>query len=132
MRQADRVLDDDRLLDTVYEALVRRHPKSRTRGRLGTPAEIVDRILLLKHIRNWSFDVAEREVRSNLAYREFTRVGAGKVPDAKALRARHGHWSGGDQTDSSAHGGTCGGKQGCTGSQDACGCDRGRDQHPLS
>jgi len=85
MRQADRVLDDDRLLDTVYEALVRRHPKSRTRGRLGTPAEIVLRMLLLKHIRNWSFDVVEREVRSNLVYREFTRVGAGKVPDAKAL-----------------------------------------------
>src|SRR6266851_1487621 len=85
MRQADRVLDDDRLVDTVYEALVRRHPKSRTRGRLGTPAEIVLRMLLLKHIRNWSFDVVEREVRSNLLYREFTRVGAGKVPDAKAL-----------------------------------------------
>jgi len=85
MRQADRVLDDGRLVDTVYEALVRRHPKSRTRGRLGTPAEIVLRMLLLKHIRNWSFDVVEREVRSNLLYREFTRVGAGKVPDAKAL-----------------------------------------------
>jgi IS5 family transposase len=42
-------------------------------------------MLLLKHIRNWSFDVVEREVRSNLLYREFTRVGAGKVPDAKAL-----------------------------------------------
>jgi len=69
----------------VYEALVRRHPKSRTRGRLGTPAEIVLRMLLLKHIRNWSFNVVEREVRANLLYREFTRVGGGKVPDAKAL-----------------------------------------------
>jgi hypothetical protein len=66
MRQADRVLDDEKLLTVVYEALVRRHPKSRTRGRLGVSAEIVVRMLLLKHIRNWSFDVVEREVRPNL------------------------------------------------------------------
>jgi IS5 family transposase len=42
-------------------------------------------MLLLKHIRDWSFDVVEREVRANLVYREFTRVGAEKVPDAKTL-----------------------------------------------
>jgi len=41
--------------------------------------------MLLKHIRNWSFAETEREVRPNLVYREFTRVGAGKVPDAKTL-----------------------------------------------
>jgi transposase, IS5 family len=85
MRQADRVLEDDQLVGAVYEALVRRHAKSRTRGRLGTPAEIVLRMLLLKHLRNWSFDVVEREVRANLLYREFTHVGGGKVPDAKTL-----------------------------------------------
>jgi IS5 family transposase len=85
MRHADQILEDEKLLDLVYEALVRRHPKSRTRGRLGAPAEIVLRMLLLKHIRNWSFDVVEREVRPNLLYREFTRVYAGKVPDSKAL-----------------------------------------------
>jgi IS5 family transposase len=83
MRQADQILEDEKLLSIVYESLVRRHPKSRTRGRLGVPAEIVVRMLLLKHIRNWSFDVVEREVRPNLLYREFTRVHAGKVPDAK-------------------------------------------------
>jgi transposase, IS5 family len=85
MREADRILEDEELLNSVYEALVQRHPNSRTRGRLGIPAEIVIRMLLLKHIRNWSFDVLEREVRPNLLYREFTRVGAGKVPDSKTL-----------------------------------------------
>lgn len=85
MRQVDRVLDDDALVSTVYEALARRRPKSRTRGRPGTPAEIVLRLLVLKHIRNWSFAVLEREVRANLLYRVFTRVGAEKVPDAKTL-----------------------------------------------
>jgi IS5 family transposase len=85
MRQADRVLEDEQLVSAIYEALVRRHAKSRTRGRLGTPAEIVLRMLLLKHLRNWSFEVVEREVRANLLYREFTHVGGGKVPDAKTL-----------------------------------------------
>lgn len=85
MRQVDEVLSDPQLLGTVYEALARRWPKSRTRGRKGTPAEVVLRLLLLKHIRNWSYAILEREVRANLVYRQFTRVGAQKVPDAKTL-----------------------------------------------
>jgi IS5 family transposase len=85
MRQVDEVLTDQELLGTVYEALACRWPQSRTRGRKGTPAEVVLRLLLLKHIRNWSYAVLEREVRANLVYRQFTRVGAAKVPDAKTL-----------------------------------------------
>jgi IS5 family transposase len=85
MRQADTLLEDEALLVTVYEALQRRHPRSSTHGRPGTPAEVVLRMLLLKHIRDWSFADLEREVRASLLYREFTRVRAGKVPDAKTL-----------------------------------------------
>ena len=81
MPHADQVLDDPQLLSSVYEALSKRRPNSRTRGRLATPAEVVIRLLLLKHIRNWSYEVVEREVRANLVYRSFTRVGGGKVPD---------------------------------------------------
>ena len=88
MREADQLLEDGELLNTVYQALLSRYPKSRTLGRVGWPAEIVIRMLLLKHIRNWSFDVLEREVRPNLLYRNFTRVAAGKVPDAKTLGRR--------------------------------------------
>jgi transposase, IS5 family len=43
MPHADQVLDDEQLLTAVYEALMKRHPKSRTRGRLGAPAEVVVR-----------------------------------------------------------------------------------------
>ena len=70
-----------------YEALARRWPNSRTRGRPGTPADGVLRLLLLllKHMRNWSYRVLEREVRANLVYRQFTRVGAQKVPYARTL-----------------------------------------------
>jgi IS5 family transposase len=85
MRCADQVLEDEQLIRAVYEALLKRRPKSRTRGRRGVAAEIVLRMMLLKHIRNWSFQDLEREVRPNLLYREFTRIGPGKVPDAKTL-----------------------------------------------
>jgi IS5 family transposase len=85
MRQVDQVLLDQELLHIVYDALARRWPNSRTRGRPGTPADVVVRLLLLKHIRNWSYAILEREVRANLVYRQFTRVGARKVPDAKTL-----------------------------------------------
>jgi transposase, IS5 family len=85
MRQADAILDDETLVDAVYEAQGRRRKQSRTRGRKQTPAEVVLRMLVLKHARNWSFETLEREVRVNLLYREFTRVGTEKVPDAKVV-----------------------------------------------
>ena len=72
----------------VYEALAQRHPQSRKRGRPGTPAEVVLRLLVLKHMRNWSYGVLEREVRANLVYRDFTRVGGARMPDAKTM----GRW----------------------------------------
>jgi transposase, IS5 family len=81
----DELLEDEQLLDTVYEAQGERHPQSRSRGRMQTPAEVLLRLLLLKHMRNWSYDVLEREVRANLVYRAFTRIGDEKVPDAKTL-----------------------------------------------
>jgi IS5 family transposase len=85
MREVDQLLADRELVKIVYEALARRWPNSRTRGRPGTPADVVLRLLLLKHMRNWSYRILEREVRANLVYRQFTRVGAHKVPDAKTL-----------------------------------------------
>jgi transposase, IS5 family len=88
MAHADAVLADEALMMTVYEALAKRHPKSRSRGRHATPAEIVLRLLILKHVRNWSYGTLEREVRANLVYRDFTRVGGAKMPDAKTM----GRW----------------------------------------
>src|SRR6266850_7506301 len=85
MRLIDRLLEDEQLLDTIYEAQGERYPQSRRLGREQTPAEVVLRLLLLKHIRNWSYDTLEREVRAHLVYRAFTRIGDEKVPDAKTL-----------------------------------------------
>ena len=85
MREADRLLDDEALVELIYDAQATRRALSRKRGRKQTPAEVVLRLLMLKHVRNWSFDTLEREVRANLVYREFTRIGSEKVPDAKVM-----------------------------------------------
>src|SRR5437879_5818315 len=61
MREADRLLEDAALVESVYEAQGKRHAQ------------------------NWSYDTLEREVRANLVYRAFTRIGDEKVPDAKTL-----------------------------------------------
>jgi IS5 family transposase len=85
MREVDQLLEDATLVEEVYQAQGKRHPKSQTRGRTQTPAEVALRLLILKHVRNWSYDTLEREVRANLVYRAFTRIGDEKVPDAKTL-----------------------------------------------
>jgi len=85
MRMVDQLLEDEELVGAVYEAQGKRHPESRQRGRRQTPAEVVLRMLILKHVRNWSYEVLEREVRANVVYRSFCRIGTEKVPDAKTL-----------------------------------------------
>jgi transposase, IS5 family len=67
----------------MQRELARRVKKSQTRGRPGTPAEVVLRMLLWKHMRDYSCEELSREGRANLVYREFTRVGGGKTPDDK-------------------------------------------------
>lgn len=85
MRHADKALEDDALLLIIQQELAQRCKKSKTRGRKATPAEVVLRMLLLKHVRNWSYETLSREVRANLVYREFTRIGGEKVPDDRTM-----------------------------------------------
>ena len=85
LRRIDAILDDEALVDRVAEALARRHPQSQGRGRPGTPAAVLLRMLVLKHLRDWSFADCEREVRASLVYRAFCRIDGEHVPDAKTL-----------------------------------------------
>jgi IS5 family transposase len=85
MRHADQALEDDTLLLIIQQELTKRCKKSKTRGRKATPAEVVLRMLLLKHLRDWSYETLSREVRANLVYRQFTRVGGEKVPDDRTM-----------------------------------------------
>lgn len=85
LKGIDLVLEDEELLDEFQRALERRRPKSRRWGRPGTPAEVALRMLVLKHLYDWSFDRCEREVRASLVYRSFCRIDCERVPDAKTL-----------------------------------------------
>jgi IS5 family transposase len=85
LRKIDTLLEDEAVIEVVAQGLEARWPQSRRRGRPGTPAEVVIRMLMLKHLFDWSYDDLEREVRANLVYRMFTRIDAGDVPDAKTI-----------------------------------------------
>ena len=85
MRHADQALEDDTLLLIIQQELAKRCKKSTKRGRKATPAEVVLRMLLLKHVRDWSYETLTREVRANLVYRQFTRIGGEKVPDDRTM-----------------------------------------------
>src|SRR3989442_16033568 len=85
LRKIDILLEDEAVIEVVAQGLEARWPQSRRRGRPGTPAEVVIRMLILKHLFDWSYDDLEREVRANLVYRMFTRIDAGDVPDAKTI-----------------------------------------------
>jgi transposase, IS5 family len=85
LRQVDALLGDEPLIDAVWAVLPRGRLQSARRGRPGTPAEVVLRLLVLKHLKGWSYEQLEWEVRGSVAYRHFCRVGGGTVPDAKTL-----------------------------------------------
>lgn len=85
LREVDKALDDEEIVDAVMTVMRRRWRQSARRGRAGTPAEVVLRMLALKHLRDWSYDELEREVTGSLIYRRFCRIDAGKVPDAKTM-----------------------------------------------
>ena len=80
LRRVDDALDDESLLEAVLEAFRKRHPNSGRRGRYGTPAEVALRMLVLKHLRNWSFETLEWEVKGSIVYRRFCRIDAETVP----------------------------------------------------
>jgi len=88
LRRIDRLLDDEELVDAVWRALRSRYPQSARRGRPATPAEVVLRLLVLKHLKGWSYEQLEWEVRGSVAYRHFCRLGCGTVPDGKTLAVR--------------------------------------------
>ncbi len=72
----DQLLEDPALLDLVRQCLAARSPAS---VRTGRPTIAPDRLLrccVMKHLKGWSFRDLERELRSNLVYRRFTRFDA--------------------------------------------------------
>jgi transposase, IS5 family len=85
LRVVDELLDDAVLVERCHAALLAAHDQSATRGRKGAPTEVVLRMLVLRRLRQWTFEQVEWEVGGNLVYRYFCRLDANKAPDSTAL-----------------------------------------------
>ena len=83
--QLDRLLDDDVLYARVRADLGRRYPRTLCHGRHSTPGEVLLRLLVVKHLYNWSYRETERRVADSLVLRWFCRVYFERVPDATTL-----------------------------------------------
>ena len=77
----DALLDDAELVAVVEQALGGRRRRSRSTGRPSIAPDRLLRACVLKHLKGWSFRELERELRSNLAYRRFTRFDHDPIPD---------------------------------------------------
>lgn len=76
----DDLLDDPTLVSLVREALAHRCPQSDVTGRFGIAPDRLLRCCVLKHIKGWSLRELEREVRTSLVYRRFTRFDQEAIP----------------------------------------------------
>ncbi len=85
MRRLDALLDDDVLYGTVRADLSRRYPHTLRQGRHSTPVEVLLRLLIVKHLYNWSYRETEERVADSLVLRWFCRVYFQRVPDATTL-----------------------------------------------
>jgi IS5 family transposase len=85
LTKLDQLLDDDTLFQRVRADLAKRHPRTLTDGRPSTPAEVILRMLVVKHLYGWSYEQTEQWVGDSLVLRQFCRVYLQQVPDDTTL-----------------------------------------------
>jgi IS5 family transposase len=88
LRKLDGLLDDDTFYQQVRSDFGKRFRNTLVRGRHSTPLEILLRMLILKHLYQWSYKETEGRVADSLVLRWFCRLGFHQVPDASTLW----HW----------------------------------------
>src|SRR5258708_9065568 len=86
LEPVDQLLDDTQLIQLVRNCLAARSPASTRTGRTGLAADRLLRCCVLKHLKGCSFRNLERDLRSNLIYRQFTHFDAEDTPDFTTFR----------------------------------------------
>jgi transposase, IS5 family len=85
LMELDRLLEEASLFQLVKADLAKRYPRTLIDGRHSTPVEVILRMLLVKHLYQWSFEQTEYFVADSLVLRQFCRVYHHKVPDDTVL-----------------------------------------------
>ena len=85
LARIDELLEASDLGARVEEEMRKRWPKNPQRGRRSLPAECYLRLLVLKHYKDWSYRELVEEVKWNIAYRRFCRLGGQKMPHYSAV-----------------------------------------------
>src|SRR3712207_1223245 len=85
LRELDRLLEDDGILQRVKADVARRCPHSLTRGRHSTPVAAILRRLVVKRLYAWSYEETEHFVGDSLVLRQFCRRYLQPVPDDTTL-----------------------------------------------
>jgi transposase, IS5 family len=88
LKRLDTLLDDDELYQQVRVDFGKRHRYTLVHGRHSTPVEVLLRMLILKHLYQWSYKELEARVKDSLVLRWFCRVAFHAVPDGSTLW----HW----------------------------------------
>ena len=81
LKALDRLLEDDELYRQVRSDLGKRYRFTLVHGRHSTPVEVILRMLICKHLYQWSYRETEERVGDSLVLRWFCRVYFETVPD---------------------------------------------------
>ncbi len=85
LSRLDQLLDDDELYQQVRSDFGKRYRYTLVHGRHSTPVEVLLRLLICKHLHQWSYQETEEQVDQNLILRWFCRLYWAPVPDESTL-----------------------------------------------
>jgi IS5 family transposase len=85
LKELDQLLEDDQLSQQVRADFGKRSRWTLVHGRHSTPVEVILRLLIVKHLHQWSYQETEEQVDQNLILRWFCRLYWAPVPDDTTL-----------------------------------------------
>ncbi len=85
LSRLDELLDDDQLYQQVRNDFGKRYRYTLVHGRHSTPVEVLLRMLMCKHLHQWSYQETQAQVDQNLILRWFCRLYWAPVPDESTL-----------------------------------------------
>jgi len=86
--EMDRVLDDQKLILSATNDLLKSAPQAAWNGRKSTPVVVTLRSGVVRRLMDWSYRTQEREMKGNVVWRWFCRIDGHDVPDHTTLRDR--------------------------------------------